>query len=108
METKEKHPLLKELEISSEVEISVEQRHIDQGQKNVRLVKYSAPNFDYGNSCAIYLSIEEYFGKVQMVGYDSIEFLDGTKIDIPPEADVFIRKHDSLRPVKPFKFKIKL
>ena len=101
-ETLEKHPLLKELEINNEVTISIEQRHIDQGQKNVKAHK------DSYNSCAIYLSIEEYFKRVKRVGGCRIEFEDGTEIGMPDEAQQFIEKHDALKPVKSFKFKIKL
>jgi len=100
-ETLEKHPLLKELEINNEVEISVEQRHIDQGQKNVRNC------LPHSTSCAIYLAIEEYFGRVSHVA-GSINFYNGPAVKLPREADIFIGKHDALVPVQPFKFKIKL
>ena len=103
MKTLEKHPLLKELEINNEVEISVEQRHIDQGQKNVRAGL--CPN----RSCAIYLAIDEYFGKtVEEVGREDIWIKDSDLIPLPYAVQQFIKTHDNLKPVKPFKFNIKL
>jgi len=101
--TLEKHPLLKELEINNEVEISVEQRHIDKGQENIKECIWKC-----SYSCAIYLSIEEYFKKVKQVTNSIIRFEDGTKLGLPPSAIQFISAHDNLKPVKPFKFKIRL